>query len=186
VFIHLSNFRPVKRSLDVVKIFAGVHRELPGATLQLVGEGPDLRSCRLLADELGIRESVRCLGKQEDVVRLLSQADVLLFPSEEESFGLAALEAMACEVPVVASRSGGISEVVEDGVCGYLEPVGDVEAMTRRALQLGRDPELRRIMGAAGRRITLERYTPEQIVPQYEQVYREALALAGKMVQFTG
>lgn len=174
IFMHISNFRPVKRVQDVVSVFARVRQECD-AILVLVGEGPTLSEARFLAEKLGISSSVRFLGKQLDVASILACADVLLFPSDHESFGLAPLEAMACQVPVIASRSGGLPEVVEHGVCGYLAPVGDVEAMATYALELARSPELRRTMGAKGREIAVTRFSPSVIVPQYEALYRQAM-----------
>ncbi|MEO7424268.1 MAG: N-acetyl-alpha-D-glucosaminyl L-malate synthase BshA [Fibrobacteria bacterium] len=174
VYIHVSNFRPVKRIPDVIKIFAKVREELD-AVLVLVGEGPMLREAKELAAKLGVQQHVRYLGKQLDIVSLLGCSDVLLFPSEVESFGLAPLEAMACEVPVVATRSGGIPEVVTHGVNGFLADVGDVDAMAKHAVALGRSREMRVSMGKAGRKAAEERFHPDNIVPQYEALYAKAL-----------
>jgi L-malate glycosyltransferase len=173
VFIHVSNFRPVKRIPDVIKIFA-LARDQVDAVLVLVGEGPALREAKELAAQLGVQKHVRYLGKQLDIVSLLACADVLLFPSETESFGLAPLEAMACEVPVIATRAGGIPEVVDHLVNGYLAPVGDVEAMAGYAVELARSKELRQTMGKAGRKAAEARFHPDIIIPQYEAIYREA------------
>lgn len=178
LFLHISNFRKVKRILDVVRIFAHAAEDVDGVLL-MVGEGPQTREARSLAAELGIQDRVRFLGNQEDVSDILACSDVLLFPSEVESFGLAALEAMASEMPVLAYRSGGIPEVVEDSVTGYLADLGDSAALGRRALELGRDPGLRKRMGTAGRKRALSLFGPEQIVPQYEACYRKAIELAG-------
>ncbi len=175
IFTHISNFRPVKRVQDVVQVFARAREEVD-AVLVLVGEGPTLADARALAEKLGIQKHVRYLGKQIDVAAILACSDVLLFPSDHESFGLAPLEAMACEVPVIASRSGGLPEVVEHGVCGFLAPVGDVEGMAAHAVTLGKDASLRRQMGAKGRERALSHFSPSAIIPAYEALYREAIA----------
>lgn len=174
VYIHISNFRPVKRIPDVIRIFAKV-REQVDAVLVLVGEGPMLREAKELAAQLGVQKHVRYLGKQLDIVSILGCADALLFPSEVESFGLAPLEAMACEVPVIATRSGGIPEVVEHGVTGFLAAVGDVDAMAAHAIELGRSREMRAAMGTAGRKAAERKFHPDIIIPQYEAVYEDAL-----------
>src|ERR1700749_2029748 len=128
MLMHLSNFRPVKRVVDVVKVFAQVVREMP-ARLVLVGDGPERSAAEWLARDLNIHDKVHFLGKQDRVNELLPLADLLLMPSELESFGLAALEAMACRVPAISTKVGGVPELIEDGVSGLLYPVGDVEAM---------------------------------------------------------
>ena len=172
VFMHLSNFRPVKRVEDVVRVFARVADRLD-AVLVMIGEGPTLRPARDLAASLGVAGRVKFLGNQMDVPALLGCGDVFLFPSEVESFGLAPLEAMACEMPVIASDSGGIPEVVEHGVSGFLSPVGDVEDMAAHALRLGLDADLRKRMGAAGRARAVELFSPDRAVDAYEALYRE-------------
>jgi N-acetyl-alpha-D-glucosaminyl L-malate synthase BshA len=173
ILLHVSNFRPVKRVLDVLRVFAGVRRELP-ATLVLVGDGPDRDPAEQEADRLGLRKDVRFLGKVDNVADILRGGDLFLLPSATESFGLAALEAMACGVPVLATAVGGLPEVVVDGATGYLTPVGDVDAMTAQALRLLRDDaELARLRDAAGKR-ALE-FTADRIVPVYEELYRDVL-----------
>src|SRR5262245_42619315 len=134
LLIHVSNFRPVKRTREVVEVFARVREEVP-ARLLMVGDGPDLTDTAELARSLGVADDVQFLGEQDQVVPLLSVADVFLLPSSQESFGLAALEAMACEVPVVASRIGGLPELVEDGVSGFLHQPDDLEGMARSAIR---------------------------------------------------
>lgn len=176
LYLHISNFRPVKRIPDVIRIFARV-REAVDAVLLLVGEGPMLREARDLVAALGLQKQVKFLGKQEDVVAILSCADVLLFPSETESFGLAPLEAMACEIPVVSTFAGGIPEVVLQGETGYLSAVGDVEEMAKNAVRLGESKALRAEMGKKGRKVAEERFGPGTIVPQYEALYAEAMKL---------
>ena len=175
LLIHVSNFRPVKRVTAVVEIFARVRRELP-ARLLMVGDGPDLSSAVRLAATLGVADDVRFLGEQDPVVPLLSASDVFLLPSAQESFGLAALEAMACEVAVVASRVGGLPEVIEDGVSGFLHDVADLEGMARSALRLLTDAALRNRVTTAGRRVATERFCDTIVVPMYEQYYEETLA----------
>jgi N-acetyl-alpha-D-glucosaminyl L-malate synthase BshA len=179
LYVHVSNFRPVKRVGDVIKVYAHARKEVDGV-LVLVGEGPALREARELASQLGVQKHVRYLGKQLDVVGILSHSDVLIFPSEMESFGLAPLEAMACEVPVLATRSGGVPEVVEHGKSGFLVEVGDVDAMARHAVELGQSQSLREKMGRAGRAAAEGRFHPDLILPQYEAVYRKAMEEAGK------
>jgi N-acetyl-alpha-D-glucosaminyl L-malate synthase BshA len=173
VLVHVSNFRPVKRVLDVVKIFAGVRKELP-ATLVLVGDGPDRDAAEREVDRLGLGKDVRFLGKVENVGDILRGSDVFLLPSATESFGLAALEAMACGVPVVASAAGGIPEVVQDGKTGFLAPVGDVAGMAERALRILKDAAEQERMRRAAAARALE-FSADRVVPRYEKLYEEVL-----------
>ncbi|HQR37867.1 MAG TPA: N-acetyl-alpha-D-glucosaminyl L-malate synthase BshA [Blastocatellia bacterium] len=175
LLVHVSNFRPVKRIGDCIEIFARVRREVK-SRLIMVGDGPDAGSAQALAEERGVASDVVFVGKQPKIADYLSVADVLLLPSETESFGLAALEAMSCEVPVVASRVGGLPEVVEDGVSGFLRPVGDVDAMAAAALALLGDESMARAFGIAARQSAVEKYTTDQIIPQYLSYYDEVLA----------
>ncbi len=174
ILMHVSNFRPVKRIRDVVQIAARVMESVP-ARLVLVGDGPD----RPLAEEearlLGVEERVVFLGKQESVAELLSCAHLFILPSETESFGLSALEALATRVPVVASQSGGLAEVVDDGVSGRLLPVGAVEEMAEAAIEILTKPGLWEEMGKAGRAVAVERFSAERIVDVYESFYAEVL-----------
>jgi L-malate glycosyltransferase len=173
VLVHVSNFRPVKRIGDVVNIFAAVRKQLP-ATLVLVGDGPGRDAAEQQVDSLGLRKDARFLGKVESVGDVLRGADLFLLPSATESFGLAALEAMACAVPVVASAVGGIPEVVEDGKTGFLAPPGDVAGMAERALRLlGDATEHERMKRNAVAR-ALE-FSTDRVVPRYEQLYQEVL-----------
>jgi len=174
VLVHVSNFRPVKRIGDVVKIFAGVRKQLP-ATLVLVGDGPDRDATEQQVDGLGLRKDVRFLGKVESVGDVLRGADLFLLPSATESFGLAALEAMACGVPVIASAAGGIPEVVEDGKTGFLAPPGDVATMIDRSLRvLGNADEHSRLkQNAAARALD---FSADKVVPRYEALYEEVLS----------
>jgi N-acetyl-alpha-D-glucosaminyl L-malate synthase BshA len=160
-----------------VRTFAGVCARLP-ARLLLVGDGPDRPAALELAGELGVGDRVHFLGEQADVKPYFALADLFLFPSESESFGLAAAEAMACETPVVGARAGGLPEVVEDGVSGYLLDIGDDRAMTEAAVGLLLDPARRKEMGHAGRRRVIERFAPESIVPQYELMYGRLMEMA--------
>jgi N-acetyl-alpha-D-glucosaminyl L-malate synthase BshA len=173
VLVHVSNFRPVKRVTDVVRVFAGVRRELP-ATLVLVGDGPDRDAAEQEVDRLGLRRDVRFLGKVDDVAEILRGSDLFLLPSETESFGLAALEAMACAVPVLATAVGGLPEVVVHGETGFLSPKGDVEAMIANGLRVLRDGALQARMREAAARRSLE-FAADRIVPRYEQVYEDVL-----------
>jgi N-acetyl-alpha-D-glucosaminyl L-malate synthase BshA len=180
LLIHVSNFRPVKRVTTAVEIFAKVRGRLP-ARLLMVGDGPELGEASRLARALGVAADVEFLGEQDQVVQLLSASDVFLLPSAQESFGLAALEAMACEVPVVASRVGGLPEVIEHGVTGFLHGPDDLEGMAESAHRLLSDPELHRRAAAAARRVAHERYCDSKIVPEYEAYYEEILGIAGRI-----
>ena len=172
--MHISNFRPIKRLGDVVRIFARVREELD-ARLVLVGDGPEYGRTRELVESLGLADSVRYVGVVEDVAPLLGAADVLLLPSETESFGLVALEAMASGVPVVASDVGGLPEVVLHGKTGFLAPVGDVEAMAGYCLQLLKDEAALKRFSRAARKRAAE-FHFRTIVPKYEAVYEKVLA----------
>ena len=174
VYMHSSNFRPVKRVEDVIKIFARTVERVDGV-LVLIGEGPTLRAARELAEKLGVLNRIRFLGNQMDVAGLLGCGDVFLFPSQTESFGLAPLEAMASEMPVIASDSGGIPEVVTHGEVGFLAPVGDVETMAAHAIELGLSPELRARMGRAGRARAQSMFPASKAADEYEAAYREAI-----------
>lgn len=168
--MHISNFRPVKRVRDVVSIFAKVNAAFD-SRLILIGDGPDTPVARDAAEELGVLDRINFVGVVDRVAPLLNAADLFLLPSSTESFGLAALEAMASGVPVIASAIGGIPEVVEHGVTGYLESVGDVDAMAGRAIELLRNEELRCQFGRAARDRARLHFNYETIVPQYETLY---------------
>jgi len=172
--IHVSNFRPVKRTDAVVDIFARIHERVPSRLL-LVGDGPDLDKAGRRARDLGVADAVEQLGEQEQVVPLLSVADLFLLPSAEESFGLAALEAMACQVPVVASKVGGLPEVIDDGVTGYLHPLDATDAMADSAVALLTDGALHQRVSEAALAAVLQRFCANAIVPQYEAFYRDIL-----------
>ena len=178
VVMHISNFRRVKRIGDIVRVFDRIARSTP-ARLILVGDGPDRQLASDLARELGREEQVTFLGKIESVAELLACADLFLLPSEEESFGLVALEAMASGVPVVGSSGSGLAEVVIDGVTGRLHPVGDVEAMAASAVELLTDPVRWKEASRAARQSAVERFSADRIVPQYERYYEEVLSGGG-------
>jgi N-acetyl-alpha-D-glucosaminyl L-malate synthase BshA len=174
ILMHLSNFRPVKRVVDVVKIFARIVKEMP-AQLVLVGDGPERSAAEWLAHDLGIQGRVRFLGKQDRVNELLPLADLLLMPSELESFGLAALEAMACKVPAIATRVGGVPELIDDGVTGLLFNVGDVDAMAQGALSLLSDKTRLETIRDAARRTAQKRFCASLVVPHYVSYYEKVL-----------
>jgi N-acetyl-alpha-D-glucosaminyl L-malate synthase BshA len=176
VLLHVSNFRPVKRILDAVRIFEKVTRETD-AVMLMVGEGPERSSAQALARRLGVADRIRFLGTRREIAQIAGMADVFLLPSELESFGLSALEAMACGVPVVGSDSGGLPEVVRHAESGYLLPVGDVEGMAARAIEILQDDEHRREMGAAARHRVESLFDAERVVSQYENVYDRVLGL---------
>jgi N-acetyl-alpha-D-glucosaminyl L-malate synthase BshA len=179
IFIHISNFRPVKRIEDVMAVFARARREVP-ARLLLVGDGPERPKAEWLAQTQGVSEDVLLLGKQSDMAPFLSVADVLLLPSENESFGLVALEAMACEVPVIATCIGGLPEVVEHEEDGFLLALGDVSGMADASLKLVRNPQLRNKMGKAARQHALRDFCATKIVMHYEQLYRQTIEDAAR------
>lgn len=174
VLIHLSNFRPVKRLLDVIEIFDRVRKKIPSKLL-LIGDGPDRSQAEWLAVQKGIHDDVIFLGKQDRVNEKLPMADLMLLPSQLESFGLAALEAMACEVVPIATRVGGVPEVVEHGKNGFLADVGDVETMACYAIDLLSDDGRLRDMGKTARASAQARFCASKIIPQYEDFYRRVL-----------
>lgn len=175
VLMHLSNFRPVKRVLDTVKVFAEVLKQVP-ARLVLVGDGPDRSTAEWLAHDLGIHTKIHFLGKQERVNELLSLADLMLMPSEQESFGLAALEAMACRVPAIATRVGGVPELVDHDQTGLLYAVGDVHGMAAGAIALLQNPERLEAMRQAARTTAQTRFCASLVVPHYVRYYESVLA----------
>src|SRR4030095_11146842 len=176
LLVHVSNFRPVKRPVDCVEIFERVLKKGIAARLVMVGDGSERTNAEHRARCLGIYEACSFVGKQPRIVDYLSISDVLLLPSEQESFGLAALEAMACEVPVIASRVGGLPEVVTDGETGYLSTVGDVNKMAADAARLLSDEKLRKEMGQRARDSAIDRYRTDVVIPQYIEFYEQILA----------
>ena len=174
LLVHVSNFREVKRVKDVVRIFARLRRAMP-ATLMLVGDGPERVDVEQEARDLGVADDVHFLGRIDSAAPLLAAADLFVLPSQSESFGLAALEAMACGTPVLATRVAGLPELITDDVEGLLEPVGSVEAMARRAIDLLRDP----VRHARMREAALARaaqFSTDVVVPQYEAYYDRVMA----------
>src|SRR5216110_3268774 len=174
VMVHVSNFRAVKRPVDCVEIFARVLQKTK-ARLVMVGDGSERTNCIHRARCLGVADECIFVGKQPNIVDYLCASDILLLPSEQESFGLAALEAMACELPVIASRVGGLPEVVDDGETGFLSPVGDVDKMADDVVRLLADKKFRRQMGRAARTSAIERYSTHIIIPKYIEFYERVL-----------
>ena len=174
VLVHLSNFRPVKRITDVIEIFDRVRQKIP-AKLLLIGDGPDRSRAEWLAVQKGIHDDVLFLGKQDQVQEKLALADIMLLPSELESFGLAALEAMACSVVPIATSVGGLPEVVEHGKNGFLANVGDVDGMAQYAIDLLKNPSRLKEMSASARELALSRFCSDRIIPEYEEFYRRVL-----------
>lgn len=179
LLVHSSNFRKVKRIEDVMAIFKEVRQAIP-AKLLLVGDGPERQRMENLCREYNLCDDVRFLGKIDAVEELLSVCDLFLMPSEKESFGLAALEAMACEVPVISSNTGGLPELIQQGICGFMSPVGDTAAMARHALEILKDENLPRFKSAALARA--REFDIRQILPRYEEYYRQILSRSGNGV----
>jgi L-malate glycosyltransferase len=178
LLVHVSNFRAVKRPADCVEILSNVRAAGIDARLIMVGDGPELSAVSYRAEQLGMNGSVVFVGKQANISDYLGIADIFLLPSELESFGLAALEAQACEVPVIATRIGGIPEVVNDGESGFLSDVRDVEKMSADTITLLRDEQLRRTFGEKGRELAVERYSTSKIIPQYIAFYEKIVQKA--------
>lgn len=170
ILMHISNFRPVKRVLDVVRTFARVRKEIP-SVLVMVGDGPDRLSAEEEARSLGVEQDVHFLGRIDAVAPLLSCADLFLLPSDAESFGLSALEALACGAPALGYNVGGLREVVKDGVTGALRPVGDFEGLAEFAIAVLKDPARWKTMSAAAAADARARFSSSQIVAQYESLY---------------
>ncbi len=175
IISHLSNFRPVKRVGDVVEVFHRVRQKLP-VKLIMIGDGPERSRAEARARELGIAEHVHFLGKQERIFLLLATSHVFLMPSEQESFGLAALEAMACGVPCVTSDAGGLKELVKPGVSGYYAPVGDVETMAEQVVRILSDETAYRHLSRQTRTYAFERFHVDKIIPQYVELYQTVLS----------
>ena len=173
IITHISNFRKVKRIDDIVNIFYNIQKEIP-ARLMMVGEGPEKQMAEDLCYSLGIQEKVIFFGNSSEIDKILCYSDLFLLPSETESFGLAALEAMACGVPVISSNSGGLPEVNIEGYSGYLSDVGDVEDMSKKALSILLDEEKLKLFKKNAKEVAA-RFDISNIVPMYEKVYREAI-----------
>ncbi|HEX9656859.1 MAG TPA: N-acetyl-alpha-D-glucosaminyl L-malate synthase BshA [Bacteroidota bacterium] len=177
ILVHISNFRTVKRVQDAIRIFNQVQKAIPSCLI-LVGDGPERSSCEMLVRELGIKEKVRFLGKQQELVQILSAADLFLMPSQSESFGLSALEAMACEVPVISTSVGGLPELQVHGETGFIAEIGDVDRMARYSIDLLSNPTKQKMFGAAARKRAVENFDVKKVVDEYEQYYEECLAVA--------
>lgn len=178
IILHISTFRPIKRITDCIEVVARM-RELGGPRVRLVmcGDGPERADAQTLAERLGVADSVSFVGKkpQSEILGYLSAADLFLLPSQSESFGLSALEAMACEVPVIATRVGGLPEVIEEDGCGYLFEVGDTRGMAEASIRVLSDDLVRERLGRRGREIAVSRFATEKIIPQYEALYRSVI-----------
>ena len=174
ILVHVSNFRPVKRLCDVIEIFDRVQKEVPSRLL-LMGDGPERSRAEWLVNQKGLRKKVEFLGKVDRISERLSIADLMLMPSELESFGLAALEAMACEVPTIATNVGGVPEVIEHGRTGFLADVGDVDTMARCSIEILSDEKRLREMGKTARWEAQSRFCASKIIPEYEKFYERVL-----------
>ncbi|MCJ7496633.1 MAG: N-acetyl-alpha-D-glucosaminyl L-malate synthase BshA [candidate division Zixibacteria bacterium] len=172
ILMHISNFRPVKRVEDIIKIFLGINKKIP-SKLVLIGDGPDLSKALLLAKEFEIEDRVISLGGQNFVENLLPIADLFLLPSDQESFGLVALEAMSCGVPVIGTRSGGLPEVVLDGETGFLGPLGNVDFMAEKGIELLSDENKLNQFRENCRKRAVEKFDSKLIVPMYEKYYQQ-------------
>jgi len=176
--MHASNFRPVKRVFDIIRVFALVRKQLPSATLVMVGDGPERGNAEELAAELGVSDSITFAGTQADIQDCYRNSHLFLLLSEYESFGVSALEAMACGTPVIASRAGGLVEVVDDGRTGRLCPVGHVDEIAQAACDMLTDPEGWKTMSLAARMRAHRRFCKDLVVPQYEEFYQDVIDAA--------
>lgn len=174
ILVHVSNFRPVKRVTDVIRIFDIVQKKIPSALI-LVGDGPERSNCELLVRELGLQNCVKFLGKQAELPEILSAADLFLMPSQSESFGLSALEAMACEVPVISTSVGGLPELVVHNLTGYIAEIGDIDRMAKYAIELLTNETKRLMFAKEGRKRAVEMFNLEMIVNEYERHYEKVM-----------
>jgi len=175
LLVHVSNFRSVKRPADCIDIVAKAREAGENVRLIMVGDGPERSAVFYRAEQSGVSDNTIFVGKQGNIPDYLGVSDIFLLPSELESFGLAALEAQACELPVIATRIGGIPEVVSDGETGFLSEIGDVEKMAADTIKLLRDDDMRRAFGKRGREMAVERYSTEKIIPEYIAFYENVL-----------
>ena len=173
--IHISNFRPVKRIADTIRCFYFMQKKLK-CRLVLAGDGPEMKEAQETVKELGLGDKVEFLGFRDDIKELILKSHFLLLTSQTESFGLAALEALSLGVPVLSTRVGGIPEVVEDNVTGFLEDVSDIERLAARGVELLADPQRYRLFSTRARKSVLDRYDTKIVTPLYEKLYREAIA----------
>lgn len=174
IIMHMSNYRPVKNALHVVQIFNIIQKKIP-SRLFLVGDGPDAGNAVSLARDLGLQDKVMFLGNQDRVHHILPLADLFLLPSASESFGLAALEALSCGVPVVGSIVGGLPELITDGFNGYLKPIGDIEGMAERSIAILSDDKLHAKLSTQGRQLAVEKYKINDIIDRYLKYYERVL-----------
>ena len=174
ILVHTSNFRPVKRVPDTIRIFEKVQKEIP-SKLILVGDGPDRSECERLTRQLELGDSVKFLGKQEALVEILSSSDLFLIPSQSESFGLAALEAMACGLPVVSSSVGGLPELVKHNETGFIAEIGDIDRMAKYALELLSNDKKYKLFSDNSRQRTVDKFDKSKVVPLYEEYYEQIL-----------
>jgi L-malate glycosyltransferase len=172
--MHVSNFRPVKRIGALIEVFRRLRQQIP-ATLVLVGDGPEMPAARQQIARAGLDQDVEYAGEVLDVVGLFATSDLFLLPSATESFGLAALEAMACEVPVIASRVGGLPEVIDHGISGFLHDPEDLDSMVASAIRLLTDDDLHQRIADAGRAVAVNRFSADRVVPKYEAAYEQLL-----------
>jgi N-acetyl-alpha-D-glucosaminyl L-malate synthase BshA len=176
ILVHTSNFRPVKRVSDAIKIFDIVQKEIP-AKLILIGDGPDRSECERLVRQLNLMEKVKFLGKQDGLVEILTASDIFLIPSQSESFGLAALEAMACGLPVISSSVGGLPELVAHNECGFIAEIGDIERMAKYAIDLLTNEKKYSIFSQNARSRSVNKFDINKVVPLYEEDYNKVLNL---------
>lgn len=176
ILVHTSNFRQVKRVTDTIRIFDIVQKELP-SKLILVGDGPDRSECERLARQLNLTDKIKFLGKQDGLVEILTASDIFLIPSQSESFGLAALEAMACGLPVVSSSVGGLPELVGHNETGYIAEIGDIDRMAKYAVDLLTNEKKYRIFSQNAREKAVRKFDINKVVPHYEEYYRKTLDL---------
>ena len=174
IIIHTSNFRPVKRVPDVIKVFDKVNKEIPSKLL-LIGDGPDRFECEQLTRQLNISDKVKFLGKQEAIVDILNSSDLFLLPSQSESFGLAALEAMACGLPVVASSVGGIPELIKHNECGFISEIGDTDRMAKYSIDLLSNEKKYEMFSKNARKRAIEKFDKSVVIPLYENLYHKVL-----------
>lgn len=174
ILIHTSNFRPVKRVPDVIKIFEKVNKEIP-SKLILIGDGPDRFECEQLTRQLNISDKVKFLGKQEAIVDILNASDLFLLPSQSESFGLAALEAMSCGLPVIASSAGGIPELIKHNECGFVSEIGDIERMAKYAIDLLTNDKKYELFSRNARKRAVQKFDKSIVIPMYENLYHKVL-----------
>ena len=182
LLLHISNFRPSKCVPDVVRVFAAVRREVPSRLL-LVGDGPERVPAREVADELGVNKWIRWLGSVDAVEEVIGCADLFVLPSRNESFGLAALESMSGGVPVIGTAAEGLPELIQSGETGYLLPVGDVEGMARRSIEVLSDEKKHAAMSKAARAVAIERYEVGKVIPMYEDFYGRVLGAPVRVPQ---